>query len=170
MLEPLSAWMSRSEKPADAFLSTYPDPAIVCFDNAVLEILDKPSALRTIGDAQLKTEMEEKRTGIKLSKLTPYCQVLYLQGPRANYTIGRSKNNDIVIPRQEVSKLHAMIMRFEDNTVKIKDVSTNGTLVNKIMLHNHERELTDKSIIEIAQTQMVFYTASSFYKVLEIIR
>ncbi len=161
--------MSRSKQSIELFLESHPDPAIVCFDNPVLEILNKPSPLHTMGDKQLKTEIEERKTGIKLSKLTPYCQTLYLLGPRADYTIGRSKNNHIVIPEQNVSKLHAKIKRFEDGTVKIMDVSKNGTTINKNKYCNQECELPDKSIIEIGQFQMVFYTAISFYKVLKII-
>jgi pSer/pThr/pTyr-binding forkhead associated (FHA) protein len=54
-------------------------------------------------------------------------------------TVGRAKNNDIIIRAPEISKLHAVFVRQEDKTWRLKDMdSANGTMVNGTKLGKSE--------------------------------
>lgn len=44
-------------------------------------------------------------------------------------TIGRSDENDIIVPDDKISKKHSKIIRTGDYSLCIEDTSTNGTLV-----------------------------------------
>lgn len=52
------------------------------------------------------------------------------------YTIGRSHSSDIVIPGEKVSKSHARLEVYDDGSMIMYDVSTNGTEVNGSFYHN----------------------------------
>ena len=168
LIEPVSAWYPRAQNPVELFVKDYPFSVLIAYGAPIAQP-PGPLALRTIDDQQLKRELAEKELKIKLSRLTPDSKALYLQGPRADYTIGRSPNNHIAIPRQKVSGLHAKIMCFEDGKVKLKDVSKNGTLVGEKICHKTELDLGDKTIISIADAEFLFYFSATFHKILNIL-
>lgn len=172
LIEPLSLWIPRANCTVDSFVADYPHPVLINFT----EQTEGPPviAFKTTGDDQLKKEIKckqaEKELGVKLSKLTPESQVFYLycKEQRKDYTIGRAANNDLVILQPQVSKLHAIITCLEDGTRKIKDVSTNGTMVNESTLAG-ERTLQDKDVIKIAYTTLVYYIPATLHRILGIV-
>ncbi len=82
-------------------------------------------------------------------------------------TIGRSRNNDIVIRSPKISKLHAIIFP-EPGAHKILDPgSANGTAVNgvrlqadkNVLLHNHDR-------ISLWHYHFIYHDLDSFLKLI----
>ncbi|MGQ9474727.1 MAG: FhaA domain-containing protein [Actinomycetota bacterium] len=77
---------------------------------------------------------------------------LRLEGSRLS--IGRSEENDLVLPDPRVSRFHAEIERAPQGYV-LRDLgSTNGTLVNGRRVR--ERLLEDGDTISVAEVRMVF--------------
>jgi pSer/pThr/pTyr-binding forkhead associated (FHA) protein len=82
-------------------------------------------------------------------------------------SVGRAKNNDIVLPYTSVSKFHAFFRkRGEDGPYTLTDAkSTNRTLVNDAELKpERARELTDGDIISFSRKYVFsFYSPGGFY-------
>jgi len=58
--------------------------------------------------------------------------------------IGRTNNNDIVIPVHSISKLHALVMLYGDNEFSLVDgESKNGTFVNGKQIQPNEKTLLE---------------------------
>lgn len=73
---------------------------------------------------------------------------------RAITTIGRSQENDVVIPDKTISKNHARIIKQGDNYV-IEDLgSSNGTVVNGRNVSSHTLSTGDS--IHLGQTALTF--------------
>ena len=70
-------------------------------------------------------------------------------------TIGRSSQNDICLPDQNISRLHLTITRKNDNYI-VTDKSTNGTFVNSKRIYSHE--LKDDDEIKIGNWVIRFST------------
>jgi hypothetical protein len=72
--------------------------------------------------------------------------------PSASVTIGRGKDNDVVVPSQHASRLHARVFGREGNFV-IADQSSNGTFVmvdgstREIRLRREEALLGERGVI-----------------------
>jgi len=74
-------------------------------------------------------------------------------------SIGRTKENDIVLENRGVSRKHAMI-EFNDNAaIVIDNESLNGTFVNNRKIN--EEILRDDDIITIGKYSMTYHTQSS---------
>lgn len=97
---------------------------------------------------------------LKLAKLTwrhPKTDEVHehvlLEGATA--TVGRSSNNDIVIPNQHVSRQHSVIT-YRDGVFMISDLnSANGTYVNDIEI-NEPFPLASGDVIRLYAPTMVF--------------
>jgi hypothetical protein len=69
--------------------------------------------------------------------------------------IGRYYDNNIIIKDSTVSRRHAKIIKIENNYY-FKDESSNGSHINKNLVHYDEKKLCDEDIIKIGQTKFVF--------------
>ncbi len=77
-------------------------------------------------------------------------------------TIGRARNNDIIIRNSKISKLHAAIV-VDNGSFTIKDMgSTNGTMVNgdRLMEHQH-RQLSNGDVVAFWHFQAEFHLPES---------
>ena len=73
------------------------------------------------------------------------------------FTIGRSTNNDIVLPLPEVSRRHARIWKARDGYY-IEDLgSTNGTFVNDARVHEPVL-LVEGAILQIGDSFRLLFT------------
>jgi FHA domain-containing protein len=71
-------------------------------------------------------------------------------------TIGRAKNNDIIIRASKISKLHAAFIPASKNTYKLVDMgSSNGTFINGVQLKAKESQVLN-SKDEIVMWRYVF--------------
>ena len=71
-------------------------------------------------------------------------------------TVGRAKNNDIIIRASKISKLHAAFIPASKNKYKLQDMgSSNGTSINGVRLKAKESKLL-KSKDEIVMWRYVF--------------
>ena len=77
--------------------------------------------------------------------------------------IGRSSNNDIVLRHPSVSRIHAIILRQNNQYVIRDNRSVNGIIVNGTPV-NRERLLNDKDVIEISGFQLIFSGNCIYYR------
>lgn len=69
--------------------------------------------------------------------------------------IGRYYDNNIILKDPTVSRRHAKIIKI-DETYLLKDESTNGSHVNKKLIHYDEMKLSEGDIITIGKTKYLF--------------
>ncbi|MCZ6873205.1 MAG: FHA domain-containing protein [bacterium] len=82
------------------------------------------------------------------------------------FSVGRGDDNDIVIPEFTISKKHAAI-EINDGTYYLRDLySTNGTMLNGILLDKKQMEIHDADVIGFARYEFIFLWPESFYKML----
>lgn len=72
-------------------------------------------------------------------------------------TIGRSKNNTIVLPSASVSRLHASVYTRNNKWYIRNENSENGLLLNDVYV-NKAQELHEKDIITIISSKLIFTT------------
>ncbi|MCJ7572082.1 MAG: FHA domain-containing protein [Candidatus Thermoplasmatota archaeon] len=80
-------------------------------------------------------------------------EIYYLDEPEIK--IGRYYDNNIIIKDPTVSRRHAKINKI-DETYILKDESTNGSHVNKELVHYDEKKLNEGDIIIIGKTKYIF--------------
>jgi diguanylate cyclase (GGDEF)-like protein len=77
--------------------------------------------------------------------------------PKKTYTIGRNRENDIILPHGSVSRSHAVI-QWDDRGFIIRDrASTNGTFIDSVRVD--ESSLDDRSRIQIGVYMLEFRIA-----------
>lgn len=85
--------------------------------------------------------------------------------------VGRSANNDIVLPNKMVSKLHAYFRQVPGSgVVQLVDMnSTNGTFVNGTKLApSVKSSLQDEDVISFGpETKLEFFSPASFCRLLQ---
>jgi pSer/pThr/pTyr-binding forkhead associated (FHA) protein len=71
-------------------------------------------------------------------------------------SIGRAKENDIVIDNIAVSRKHALIQRKGGEGYVLRDLnSSNGTFLDGIQIDAHDHPLTDGAMIGIAKFEII---------------
>lgn len=95
--------------------------------------------------------------------------LLYPPGPdlgrrialtRDEYVVGRVSENDIVVPRDAVSRRHARIAQSEEMGWYIEDLgSTNGSFVNDVRVH--KKSLADGDQVRIGDAIYKFLSGSN---------
>lgn len=79
-------------------------------------------------------------------------------------SVGRSENNDLLMPDSSISKHHAEIIFENDGRYFIRDLnSTNGTTVNNQVVGSKGIEIFENDPIKIGRFQFVFLFPSSLY-------
>jgi FHA domain/Domain of unknown function (DUF4388) len=76
-----------------------------------------------------KAELPEDEGGAILTWLCCESMPPVPLGAGPDISVGRQKGCSLVLPHAGVSRLHA-VFRVEDGTIRLQDLSTNGTLVN----------------------------------------
>ena len=78
---------------------------------------------------------------------------------RAVCSIGRTEDNDIVIPHDSVSSSHATLLQKADSWYVVDLRSANGTFVDGYRVAG-ERMLSAGSVLTVGQVKMIFWPAS----------
>jgi hypothetical protein len=79
---------------------------------------------------------------------------------KAELTIGRGAECDIMIPDRQVSRVHARLRQREDGGFELEDLqSKNGTHINGAPLHGTQR-LQDGDFIQVALVAKLIYVGS----------
>ena len=82
-------------------------------------------------------------------------------------TIGRTANNDIVIPDSSVSRFHAYVRRDGNAWVLADAGSKNGSWLREDQLEaRKEKPLASKAVLRIGEVELTFYTAADLYAAL----
>lgn len=82
-------------------------------------------------------------------------------------TIGRTANNDIVIPDSSVSRLHGYVRRDGDRWLFADAGSKNGSwLAGVELVARREQALPSKSVLRLGDVDVTFYVADDLYAAL----
>lgn len=117
-------------------------------------------------------ELDETQTaaGFQLSDLD--LQIFPLvKKPGASFpdriTIGRTPNNDLVIPDHSVSRLHAYIRTSQGGWVVADAGSKNGSWLRGEKLDpRREKPLTSRTIVRLGDVDLTFYIAPDLFSIL----
>ncbi|GJJ73714.1 hypothetical protein EMPS_06072 [Entomortierella parvispora] len=71
-------------------------------------------------------------------------------------SFGRNDTNDIRVQIDAVSDLHCKLIRRDDGEVWLKDTSSDGTLLNDVLLHNTARIIFHYDVLTIAGRKFRF--------------
>ncbi len=149
----------------EAFIDTYPSPVLLHRTELPGDLpgfrtdLTDPGATRLeiatelVADPSLRVIPLVKREGTLFQH---------------RICVGRTRNNDVVLPYAKISKFHAYFTWSEDGTrTYLTDPgSTNGTFVNGNRLTQLERvEIRDRTIVSFARYHFRFHTAKGLYEV-----
>jgi hypothetical protein len=112
--------------------------------------------------------------GLKVSKeeLAKEYAVLLTKSPRNSYeakiTVGRARNNDIVIRSSKISKIHSVFHKTDEGGYQIEDMgSVNGTAVNgKAIKKDQAVALADGDVISFWRYIFEFVELDSLVKIL----
>ncbi|KAF9980487.1 antigen identified by monoclonal antibody Ki-67 [Mortierella antarctica] len=74
-------------------------------------------------------------------------------------SFGRNNLNDIRIQIDGVSETHCKLIRRDDGEVWLKDTSTNGTLLNNVLVHDTARPIQHHDIVTIGGRRFRFDTS-----------
>ncbi len=106
----------------------------------------------------------------------PEAQVAWLRKTDRNpfvglVTIGRARNNDIILAHSSVSKLHAIVHRHGIGWLIEDRNSTNGTFIEGVRLPGEERRaLNDGTSLRIADAvQARFFEPGSFWSFCQLV-
>jgi len=116
----------------------------------------------------------EGPAGLLVSKeqLAREYAVALTKSPRNTYqervTVGRARNNDIVIRSAKISKIHSVFTKVEEGYV-VEDVgSVNGTAVNGALLKKGERmPMNDGDVVSFWRYIFEFVELESMIKLLQ---
>lgn len=82
-------------------------------------------------------------------------------------TIGRTSNNDIVIPDTSVSRLHAYVKRDGERWLVADAGSKNGSwLAGKALAARKERPLPSRAVLRLGDVDLTFYLAADLFEAL----
>lgn len=132
-----------------SFLDLYRFPFLVVLNSA-----EADQAVQ-FATALVTPEVAAAPTAISITQL-PVVELKKCQGRNAfadMITLGRAKNNDIVVHVPEVSKFHAYFTEM-DGVWRITDArSTNGTFVNGVQLKPHDpKQLASQDQIKLGES------------------
>ncbi|KAF9189056.1 antigen identified by monoclonal antibody Ki-67 [Haplosporangium sp. Z 767] len=71
-------------------------------------------------------------------------------------SFGRGEANDIRVQIEGVSAMHCKLIRRDDGEVWLKDTSTNGTMLNNILMHDTARPIEHMDVLTIAGRKFRF--------------
>jgi pSer/pThr/pTyr-binding forkhead associated (FHA) protein len=82
-------------------------------------------------------------------------------------TIGRTDNNDIMIPDHSISRFHAYVRRDGSEWVVADAGSKNGSwLAGSLLAPRKERPLSPRSELRFGDVNLLFYPAADLFKAL----
>ena len=90
---------------------------------------------------------------------------------KAKITIGRAKNNDIVLRAAKVSKVHAALIPDEDGNFTLQDMgSSNGTKLNDERLKvNEPAPIRTGDVIKLWRFEFEYHEPDSFARMIKIL-
>ncbi|KAF9584874.1 antigen identified by monoclonal antibody Ki-67 [Lunasporangiospora selenospora] len=71
-------------------------------------------------------------------------------------SFGRSRLNDVSVQIDSVSENHCKLIRRDDGEVWLKDTSTNGTLLNNVLVHDTARPIHHNDLLTIGGRKFRF--------------
>ena len=82
-------------------------------------------------------------------------------------TIGRTSNNDVVIPDTSVSRLHAYVRRAGNGWVVADAGSKNGSWLRAVQLEaRREQPIASRTVLRLGDVDLTFYLAADLYAAL----
>ncbi|KAG0371003.1 hypothetical protein BC939DRAFT_532584 [Gamsiella multidivaricata] len=75
-------------------------------------------------------------------------------------SFGRNSTNDVRVQIDTASEIHCKLIRRDDGEVWLKDTSTNGTLLNNVLVHDTARPIQHNDVMTIAGRKFRFESAA----------
>jgi pSer/pThr/pTyr-binding forkhead associated (FHA) protein len=160
VLESLEPYVSAARsQPVDEFTAVFPHRVLVVES---FEALTSAAGFDTLAGGRAGHGPERS--------VVPLKKRLEANAFASMITIGRSPNNDVVIPYEGVSKFHAYVMvDAKSGNVTITDAgSSNGTTVrgNKLVPRTQRAPLSPGDDIGLGDLKMKYLDPSAFYELL----
>ncbi len=157
----LEAFLSRARLLGrDAFQKTHPGPFLIQMSGVAPQ--KKTSGFRTIvpEDDFTPARVEERVVALFEVRKKPGANAFAFM-----ITIGRTPNNDVVVPHGSVSKFHASLRQDPQGTWLITDKSTNGTWVDGERLPSDQpRALRENARVQLSRSVVFrFATAAAVW-------
>lgn len=149
----------------ETFIETYPTPVLLHRAEHLEDLPGFRTDLTDPGATRLEIATELlTRPDLRVIPLVKREGTLF----QHRICVGRTRNNDVVLPYAKISKFHAYFTWSEDRarTFLTDPGSTNGTFVNGNRLTQLERvEVRDRTIVSFARYHFRFHTAEGLYEV-----
>ena len=178
-------WKSVLEEVGTAgaeFLARHPEPAMILepFGERSAQSIDTPSGAdpaafaRTTTGAVASPQMFAGSSG---NMVHPDARVVWLvksdRNPFAGLvTLGRAKNNDIVLPHPSISKMHAIFHQGPNQWLIEDRKSTNGTFLDGVKLVSEKRyTLNEGASLRLGDAIMArYFEAETFVDFCRLVR
>lgn len=155
------------------YVARYPAPALLLepFGEGTREMVDTPAPGDSPDDSTIASMMTAKKTFAlpTTSMVHPDARVVWLVKSDRNpfvgmITVGRARNNDLILVHSSISKMHA-IFKQDGDWWLIEDRSTNGTYLDGTRIPPREpRQVNDGSNVRFGDVASVrFFEPESFF-------
>lgn len=162
---------SSSQDTVATFLQEYPDLSTCLFeecDRDLSKIQTVLEPLCTVSDRCQNTPyyiqaISTGRTTFLSTNLSRGQRGLWISSVASNWTVGRSRNCTIAIPKSTVSRCHAAIGHIQGKHFYLMDMeSSNGTRVNRRRIPAFQRRtILDGDLVEFGSLKVEFFIARS---------
>jgi hypothetical protein len=118
-------------------------------------------------------EAQLAKQGLSVSDELHECELYPLKKSAENplierVTVGRARNNDIVLADHSVSKVHVYFQGTSSTSYRVSDAgSHNGTLLNgKKLLEGEQAPVRSKDMLRLGRINLIFMNATDLYELL----
>jgi hypothetical protein len=164
----------------EEYVAKYPAPALLLepFGEGSAETVDTPAPGDSSDDGTIARMMTAGSAFVQpsTSMVHPEARVVWLVKSDRNpfegmITVGRARNNDLILAHPEISKVHAIFQEDGDWWL-IEDRSSNGTFLDGTRLPARElRQVNDGSRVRFGDVASVrFFEPESFYQFCSLVR
>lgn len=118
-------------------------------------------------------EAQLAKQGLSVSDELHACNIFPLKKSAENplierVTVGRARNNDVVLADHSVSKVHVYFQGTSSDSYRVTDAgSHNGTLLNgKKLLEGEQLPVRSKDTLRLGRISLIFMNATDLYDLL----
>jgi pSer/pThr/pTyr-binding forkhead associated (FHA) protein len=161
------------EKGEKTFRQKYPHPFLVVRSFMFRQTdFMAPKTIQAQPDSVDTQKVEPGSVIINEQIVVPGSTIALIKSDRnafaSKITVGRARNNDIIIREPKVSKLHAVLIQKEENAIHLMDMgSANGTRVNGVKIEkNQSVPLHNGDYVAFYKFEFEYFDQDGFIKML----
>ncbi|MFC1610171.1 FHA domain-containing protein [Myxococcota bacterium] len=166
-MEPLERFVLQHRSVGrDEFMRAHPFPVLlVRVPKGFAPDFGEFGTLSAVSERPFESDPNDMRLASKMEGLSVLIITKSaLNPPRDPVVLGRSHENDVVLPHKTVSRVHARFEKKDDGTLFVTDLgSRNGTCVNDVRLEAQRPvQLNSGDAAKFGAAATTFYLADSF--------